>query len=206
MARLLARGWSSPVMAATAMVRRKAYQEVGYYNYEKYGICCDLDMWFRLSQIGDVAYVSDPQALIRTRRKGDTTSQFKWSDVVGMVKMKQDQLQKCFPSGLNAVINKLIFSTKRDYRLMQLYSRALLLESRTVIKEGEQVLRTFGGMPALLFALPLVKNPVMQKTFRYFFLPQHYKNTKFFADKQRLVATNYLMQHENLHGNLTRFP
>src|SRR6185369_11185459 len=50
--RMLGGGWHSPVMAATAMVRREAYRAVGPYRPELYGLGCDKHMWFRLAELG----------------------------------------------------------------------------------------------------------------------------------------------------------
>jgi glycosyltransferase involved in cell wall biosynthesis len=58
-------GLSSPV-SAIAMIQRKAFQEMGYFD-KHFGEVSDVEFWMRLSVKGDVGYVSRP--LIRTRAR-----------------------------------------------------------------------------------------------------------------------------------------
>jgi glycosyltransferase involved in cell wall biosynthesis len=56
----------SCVTAATAMVRRSAYEKVGEYDLS-YGLSADVEMWLRLAEGEEVGYVREPQALILAR-------------------------------------------------------------------------------------------------------------------------------------------
>ncbi len=58
------------VTAATAMVRKRAYDLIGYYD-PSYGLPADAEMWLRLSESGDVGYIREPQALIMARPPSD---------------------------------------------------------------------------------------------------------------------------------------
>jgi glycosyltransferase involved in cell wall biosynthesis len=56
----------SQVIAATAMVRRRAYEMAGPYD-ASYGMPADAEMWLRLAEFGHVGYIRDPLALILAR-------------------------------------------------------------------------------------------------------------------------------------------
>lgn len=57
-----------PVCAIT-VVRRRAHEEYGLYDPE-YGFVSDVEMWMRLSTVGDVAYVATPEIQVREREEG----------------------------------------------------------------------------------------------------------------------------------------
>ena len=96
MMRSIAGREESPVVAATAMVRTEKYAAVGGYQYEKYGIVCDRDMWFRLARVGDVGYVDEPQVFIRARAKDQETSRFRWADTVGSLTMQREHVRAVY--------------------------------------------------------------------------------------------------------------
>jgi glycosyltransferase involved in cell wall biosynthesis len=56
----------SRIIAATAMVRRRAYETAGLYD-AGYGLPADVEMWLRLLEYGHVGYIREPLALILSR-------------------------------------------------------------------------------------------------------------------------------------------
>jgi hypothetical protein len=131
--RALAEGWYSPVMAATTMVRREAYERVGDFDEARYGLGCDKDMWFRLAGTGCVGYVPEPQALIQGRTPGEPTSAFTWTRAEGLIRMREDQVRAAFgPDSPEA--RRL--SRDTDRLVLTLVSRAVLMEPADVVREG----------------------------------------------------------------------
>jgi hypothetical protein len=64
---------ASHVTAATAMVRKSAYDAAGVYD-PSYGPTADSETWLRLADTGDVGYIREPQALILARSPADAVS------------------------------------------------------------------------------------------------------------------------------------
>lgn len=60
--------WHCPVCALT-VVRRSAHEQLGLYD-ASCGFIADIDMWMRLAQHGDVAYVRRPLIGVREREAG----------------------------------------------------------------------------------------------------------------------------------------
>ena len=67
--RIFDRRWrfDSPVWG-TVMARKSAYEAEGYLD-DCYGFVADVDMWLRLAEKYDVAYVSEPLIALPTRRQ-----------------------------------------------------------------------------------------------------------------------------------------
>jgi glycosyltransferase involved in cell wall biosynthesis len=193
MVRLLACRWASPIMAATAIVRREAYKLVGPYRAEEYGLCADMDMWFRLSQIGDAAYVNEPQALVRVRTKGQSTAQFRWNDVLGSLRMRRDHIKQAFKGDYLAhFINTFRYVFERDACLATFMVRAILLESPEVVSEGEMVIRTQGSLWVNLLTQMVKRSGSLQSILREFALPIHYKKTQRQLEMMQEQANKYL--------------
>ncbi len=201
MRRRLANAWGSPIMAATAMVRREAYKRVGLYDHRRYGLGCDMDMWFRLSQIGDVAYVSEPQALIRTRTKSDSTARFRWSDVTGSLHMRRDHIEQAFRGDpLRYCMSKAQYTRARGLRLAAFMIRAILLEPQAMIEEGKQVVRQETGFWVTLMTRFVAYSPGFQAFLREFVLPIHYRRVSRWLDAQKAQADAYLETNGLLRG------
>ncbi len=63
--KFMLRSLNCPVCALT-VVRREAHEQYGLYD-PSYGFIADVEMWMRLSNHGDVAYVRDPLIQVRER-------------------------------------------------------------------------------------------------------------------------------------------
>lgn len=199
MARLLAGKWASPIMAATAMVRQQAYRRVGPYRHQQYGLGCDLDMWFRLSQVGDVAYVSEPQALIRVRRKGEETARFRWSDLVGSLHMRRDHVLETLDGDYARYLTGMIrYAMQRDIKLATFIIRAILLEPQELVAEGEAAIRREGSAWIALLAEIIKRSPALQTYLRRFIMPIHYRKVNKSLEFQRIEAAEYVKKNEHL--------
>lgn len=200
MARSVARRWASPVMAATAMVRREAYAKAGHYQYERYGLCADMDMWFRLCSMGDVVYVNEPQASVRTRTKRDYAAQFRWRDVVGSLRMRREHIGQAFKGDpLGHYASRARYALERDTRLAMFMVRAILLESPEVIEEGEAVIRTSGSLWVELLMRIIRRSGGLQSVLRRFALPVHYKRISRRSETMKAEVTKHLAGNR-LHG------
>jgi glycosyltransferase involved in cell wall biosynthesis len=83
--------------AASTMVRREAYAASGLFD-TRYGLTTDRWMWFRLAALGSVGYVSEPQALILGRSRGDPTERFTLRDLLGNYRISADALGELWPA------------------------------------------------------------------------------------------------------------
>lgn len=202
MARSLARRWASPIMAATAMVRREAYVKAGQYQYDRYGLGADMDMWFRLCLMGDVAYVNEPQASIRMRTKKDNTAQFRWRDVVGSLRMRREHIEQAFKGDpLGYYISRARYALERDTRLATFMVRAILLESPEVIEEGEEVIRTSGSLWVDLLMRIIRNSDGLQNVLKRFALPIHYRRISHRSETMKAEVTKH-MTGNRLHGGV----
>jgi len=194
---LLSNSWHSPIMAATAMVRREAYQQVGSYNPDLYGLGCDMNMWFRLADIGDIAYVDEPQVLIQMRRKGDQTATFHWSEVVKSLRMRRDHLEQVLGANprMGSWYSWAKYALQRDRRLFTFMVRALLVESPEVIEEGECVVKSEGSLLAYWGTRLIKRSAILHKILYHVFLPMHYRRVARWSESQNEVTAHYLQTH-----------
>jgi len=193
MRKMIAKSNASPVLAATAMVRREAYQNVGGYNYSDYGLGCDLDMWFRLSLKGGCCYIKEPQVLIRARTRSDDTAQFVWQDVLGTLKMRDRHMDYVFGSSSNIekYINQTRYYFERNYFLAMLMTRAIMLEPRNIAEEGDAILKKYASPMAWFLAISLKKNTVFRNIVKKTILPLHYKKVNRYLRSQRQELIDY---------------
>lgn len=199
MVKKLAHGWHSPVMAPTAIVRSSAYKRVGRYRYQEYGLGCDLDMWLRLAQIGDVAYVREPQALITVRVPGQFTDIFRWSECVKDAAMYRDHLDLVFhgnPARHRYELAK--FSVTCDKYFLSRGVRALYLESPVVVTEGDTVIRQHCHLPTYLAYQVIRHNEFIKSIVGKTLWPRHRRQVKAMLDKNKRVALAYLETHTGL--------
>lgn len=68
--------FDSPIWGTT-MVRRSAYEAVGLFN-ERFGFLADVDMWLRLAERFDVAYVSEPLITLAARDREPRQWRYGW--------------------------------------------------------------------------------------------------------------------------------
>ena len=185
------------------MVRRDRYAAVGGYQYESYGIVCDRDMWFRLAQIGDVAYVDEPQAFIRARAKDQETSRFRWADTVGSLTMQREHIRAVYQmeSRLEKAWAMLKNSIYWDARLMLLAARAALKEPSSVQAEGEKAVRKYAGLVPYVIAR-LMRTSWARSIVQKWVLPRHYERVAGQMESTKAVAIKYIDSHQELRAYL----
>jgi cellulose synthase/poly-beta-1,6-N-acetylglucosamine synthase-like glycosyltransferase len=192
----LANGWHSPVMAATTMVRRSAYERVGPYQYEKYGLGCDKHMWFQLAGVGTVGYVQNAQAVIQMRERGVGTAKPSWSNEMGMLRMRAEEIDELYHSdapGKSQAQREMLL--QRDRRLLTLAVRALVLDrpEEWALHEKD-VIQMLGAPTRLLYhiAKPL------RELLRIAVLPLHYKRIERSLRRAKKRADIYAQQNPHL--------
>jgi hypothetical protein len=194
--RCLAKGLYSPVMAATAMVRRTAYLKVGSYEPARYGLGCDKHMWFRLAQEGTVGYVAEPQANIRVREKGAQSAVFPWEDFFGSLRMRHEEVAELYAT--NPVVRSAAtwrVNREKDFGLLMFSLRALLVDHQEEWSpEDEHVIGYMGLGTRLLYRAARASEPI-QWLLKSVALPLHYKRIARRAAAERQRAEAYLAQH-----------
>lgn len=149
-------------------------------------------MWFRLSEIGDVAYISEPQAFIRIRKEGDQTSVFRWAEVVGRLNMWYDHQELMFGADHRGIYYRARYVIRRDLLLLRLMLQAILLESPPVVKKGEAIIRTHASPWIKVLSKIVVKSPALQGFLRRWILPIHYRKTSQHFKAREREAITYL--------------
>lgn len=68
-----------PIISTTAVVRRRALEEVGYFFSRPgfYHICSDIDTWLRLRELGHFHYVPEKLAMYATRPFPQNVGQYR---------------------------------------------------------------------------------------------------------------------------------
>jgi hypothetical protein len=177
---ILANGWSSPVMAATAMVRRSASQEVGPYEYDRFGLGCDKHMWFRLAGIGTIGYVRQPQAVIQIRQRGVGTAKPSWVTEMGVLSMRAIEIEEAFASDTQGRSRaRALMAREKDERLLILSFRALLLDY-----DWRQHERNITGQMSPLARVAYYVARPLRPALRHLILPLHYRR----IERARLAA------------------
>jgi glycosyltransferase involved in cell wall biosynthesis len=203
--RLLTGAWASPVMAATAMVRREAYRRVGLYRHEDYGRGCDLDMWFRLAQVGDVAYEREPQVAVRERVRHQATAQFSWAQEKAMLRMRRDHLGIALDGGLfrSRVVRRWHLAGN-DVYLVATVLRAILLEPPEVAGEGRIIASQEGALWVRAIVGVVGRSSALQAALRRSVLPIHYRSVRRLQERQRLAAIAFVRARPTLDAALRR--
>jgi hypothetical protein len=192
----LANGWHSPVMAASAMVRRTAYCRVGFYEPKKYGLGCDKHMWFQLAQEGTVGYVAGPQANIRVRENGAQTALFSWDSVFGIIRMRHEEVAELYASDpvVRTAAERRV-TREKSFRLLMLSLRALLLDRPEAWSAEEQRVLGHMGSGARLLYWSARASKSIRRLLKSVALPLHYKLTARRVVVAQRRAEAYAAQH-----------
>jgi glycosyltransferase involved in cell wall biosynthesis len=117
--------YSFPICAC-GMVRRAAYEEVGFLYDEKFGFVSDADMWFRLAMKYDVGYLRQPLITCRRRDSEHLYSGVNWKLIRWLVDIFAVNLERycaVYPKG-GGQLKKLWEENKKSY-----YTDALLVSA-----------------------------------------------------------------------------
>jgi glycosyltransferase involved in cell wall biosynthesis len=191
---------ASPVMAATALVRKDAYAAAGPYQPGNYGLGCDLMMWHKLALIGDVGYVSEPLALIRAREKNKGTAAFSWADVDKSSAMFRDIQRMLLPRHWHLYLMRRVKTRlKEEQRLTKLIARAQVLDQGAV-NEGVRLCVNHRAAAALLVHAILSYVPGALSLARGYFLKYHYTEIDRYLAGEAVKAKRYLQSAPELES------
>ena len=205
--RQLVNSFSSPVLAASAMVRKVVYQQVGFFDYyNEYGLGCDREMWFRLAEIGDVAYVNTPEVFVRVRQKSQDTSVFRWDNVIGSIRLRDEHIQKLYENDKNReyFLTRGKFTVQREKFLISLFSRAVLMENANVLEQGKAILEQNATPFARTLAKIMEKNDTVQSCLRKYVLPMHYRMIARRSQANKKKVSSYLAEHDAVSRYINR--
>ncbi len=140
-ARRIARRWSSFICAATAMVRREAYDKTGGYA-EDLGLASDMEMWVRLCSIGDVAYISEPLVKITIRSPSSLTSQVTWHDIQSLAKIQRINWTRAYTGNWPMLtLGKILCSIRRDIGYLTFLARAIIKTDTDLVQESIDIIK-----------------------------------------------------------------
>jgi len=152
----------NPVIAASAMVRRSAYEATGPYDPE-YGEAADKDMWLRLAGLGDVGYIRAPQALFLARGKEDATARFEWKNVVGSIRICEEWIDRLFATGSAEHRKaKRKLSRMSDRAMLRLALKAIGLEDSQTAIERSRLLRRNSSLATNAMIWTVVRIPTVR--------------------------------------------
>ena len=153
---LLSSDFSCPVTAC-AMVRRSAYERVGYRYDHTFGFLSDMDMWLRICLDHDVGYLKEPLLTCRERDQSHEFSRVDWRLPRWAVAIHEKNIERHFsndPATLHSA--RTLVHHKRD----RLYRRTLLaaLAQRNLhaFREGLELISTLGSGGDRLIARALI--------------------------------------------------
>ena len=145
-ARIMARRWASPMQASTVMARRASYQKVGGYPTDL-GYGGDLDMWSRLSIVGDAAYIALPLVQTPIRTFSDAASRTAWEDICGHVRIQERNVERSYAdTRLALYLWRGLARFRRDYEYLKFMAKALGQNESNLICQGRQIIIAEGGL------------------------------------------------------------
>lgn len=187
--RALAGQWPSPVMAATVLARRSAYASVGCFPYERFGLACDKDVWFRMSALGDVGYIREPQAIIRGRLPGEATARFDWTNEVRAIQMRSEhvfQVAEDEPRLRRQLQRQ--FVNDCDTRLAVLSVRSIILDSDAEARHGLAIAAPFTGMRTHIAVALTTRSATAKWVLTHIVLSLHRARVRLRAAVRRALA------------------
>jgi glycosyltransferase involved in cell wall biosynthesis len=146
---LLLSDYACPVTACS-LVRRSAYERFGLYD-ASYGFIADVEMWFRLAECGDVAYVPELLLAVRDREADHPYAVVNWGWVEAALRIHA-RFRALRPAGWRV---RLARRRMTDRYLIGCY---LAVVNKPGVRpaertEGRRILRTFGGPVSRLVGL-----------------------------------------------------
>jgi len=114
----------SHIIAATAMVRRRAYEMVGPYD-AGYGMPADAEMWLRLAEYGHVGYIREPLALILSRDSAYAAAMLP-EELRGHQLMNRDWIPRIYGSNAGAWGGTLAIQADHQLSILRAAMRAAI--------------------------------------------------------------------------------
>jgi glycosyltransferase involved in cell wall biosynthesis len=92
---LLGEDFSLPINAC-GMVRRSAYEEVGFRYDSQFGFLADVDLWLRLAAKFDVGYIRSPLITCRRRDDEHEYSGVNWKLVIWNIDIQRENIDRVY--------------------------------------------------------------------------------------------------------------
>ena len=130
-------------VSGLSMIRRSALEKFGLFDPE-YGACSDVDMWMRLSAVGDVGFKREVLFLSRGREPGHPYGgviNWEIQDEVIRAHLKHPRE---FYAGLQYVYRKFRRETEIDFSLLTAYFNCFRWRQWDTLKKGRTYLRKEG--------------------------------------------------------------
>lgn len=119
------------LVCALTLVRRVAHERHGLYH-PAYGFIADVEMWMRLSEVGDVAYAAEPLVRVRAREDGHFADVDPWPHWATTFAIHRRYVRRAYPGAegrrreaeldrrADLLLFRAAFSTLRHGRLPRL--------------------------------------------------------------------------------------
>lgn len=145
---MLARN-DSPV-PALSMIRRRALEQVGLFD-PHFGIATDVEMWLRLSGIGDVGYVNKLLLKVRTREPDHPYAGVNWRIKDEVIRAHRKYLKACY-QGARYFYHRGRYELMTDYELLISYIYCLYHGHNDSVSQGRTYLRRHGLFASRIIA------------------------------------------------------
>lgn len=136
------RSFSCPVCALT-LVRREAHERYGLYD-DQYGFIADVELWMRLSEHGDIAYVAEPLAQVRTREADHETNLSSWPTLAASFAMHRKYLPKRY-RGMVLALRNARMAAAADFVIAKEMAAALRRRKSLRFGPAAAAIRANGG-------------------------------------------------------------
>lgn len=108
---VMLRSFHCPVCALT-LVRRSAHERLGLYH-PAYGFIADVEMWMRLSEAGDVAFVAEPLVRVRNREDDHAVTADSWPVIATTLAIHRRYLPRRY-HGIDGLVGRLKLDARAD--------------------------------------------------------------------------------------------
>jgi len=136
--------FSCPVNAC-GMVRRSAYEAVGYRFDDRFGFVSDVDMWYRIGLRFDVSYIREALITCRGREPGHEFGSLNWRLVRWTIEIQLANLERyCEQVPDQRAVLSTILRSKTNTLLLASQVRTLVSNQRSDWDVGIRCLREFG--------------------------------------------------------------
>jgi glycosyltransferase involved in cell wall biosynthesis len=136
-------------VCALAVVRREAHERFGLYD-PAYGFISDVELWMRLSVVGDVAFAAQPLVLVRDREVGHDASTNPWPIFATLFAIHRRYLPKRY-RGLERIARLALLDARADL--------VVLREIGSRVRRGQKP----GITPAALTPLRETTGPLSRR-------------------------------------------
>lgn len=158
--------FSSPVHAC-GMVRRAAYEKVGFQYDPKYGFLSDVDLWLRIAAHFDVGFINRPLITARRRDPSHTFAKINWKLFEWVIDIFRDNINRIFDPGSpdHEFAMKMLRRALRSDAWRNLFS-AVVRGDREALECAPEAIKRGGGIGAYYAARIMLAAPALVSTGR----------------------------------------